>query len=388
MGLREGKNPMEDVVIIGAGPAGSTVAGIIAKSGFDVRLMEKRKPLETKVCGGDISMALAKELSLGGDVVEKVVSHEVLHFPWGVKVRPFRHVTVLRETFDKFLADRARKLGARVCYENKVIGVTRKGELMYVHIKDLKDVENFSMRCKLVVFADGPLTLATKLFPNVGFKGTISNLALAARYELEWKNNGMNHHELFYGPDISSWGYGWIFPTKNSLNVGVGCLLSALRESRAKITEMLRRFIRHRKIGREELETKKILGFGAALVPLAPADRIFGPSCLVVGDAAGMVDPLAGCGIESAVHAGKLAGNIAVEALQRENFSEEFLSRYQVLWKQSLNYSVVKRSYRIAKVAIPLSRVDKNLLSKIGYVLHFGKRSLIDVHVMLYPLTS
>ncbi|MFQ6063898.1 MAG: NAD(P)/FAD-dependent oxidoreductase [Candidatus Bathyarchaeia archaeon] len=377
-----------DVVVVGAGPAGSSVAKVIGSAGFDVELIEQRKPCQTKVCGGVISAKLARELLFEKNIIEKFVSHEVLHFPWGKKIRRFHHATVKRQTFDTLLADNAARCGANINHETKATDAARKGDVVQVSLKSRKDKKTRSISCKMIVFADGPFTLGTKLFPTLGFKGTPNNLAIAARYELEWEENNMNHLELFFGHDISPWGFGWIFPRKDSLNVGVGCRLSTLRRFGIRITETLDNFIKDKAVSSETLIDKKVLHFGAAMLPLAPAERIYGPSSLVVGDAAGMVDPLGGYGIDNAVFAGRLAGHIAVEALQKGDFSENFLSRYQTLWKQSSAYSIIKRNYRIARALYPFLRIDKNLIAKIEYLLHYGLESVRHVDVILYPMFS
>jgi digeranylgeranylglycerophospholipid reductase len=373
---------MEDVIVIGAGPAGSTTAKVMAKAGFDVQLIEKRKPGETKTCAGDISKPLAMKLALNTSIVESSISHEVLHFPWGRATCYFNRVTVLREKFDKFLTDKAISCGAKVFFESIVIGVRRKGPSMEVEIKNRKTGEIFSMFSRMIVFADGPSTLSAKAFPGVGFAGSPSNLALAARYELECKNNGINYYELFYGQDLSPWGYAWIFPTKNSLNVGVGSLLSKLKRSRTKITDILNYFVRNRHGSSENLRHKPILDLKVALIPLAPAKKIFGPACLVVGDAAGMVDPLRGCGIDNAVSAGELAGHIAVGALNLNDLSEKQLSRYQTLWECSPNFLTIKRNYQIARALLPASQIDGNFFAKLSYILHFGKSSIKNVRLL------
>lgn len=367
---------MHDAIVIGAGPAGSTVAKIIAETGFDVLLLEKRKPCDTKVCGGGIPRELAKKLSLPQNVLEKEILREIHYFPWGKREFLNPHVTIRRANFDRFLVDNARKHGAEVRYETEVVNVKNETSKMRVFFKNQKDDNVSSSLCKIVIFADGVGTLASKVFSGVGFKGDPNSLALGARYELEWKENDVDHYEIHYGADVSPWGYGWIFPKKNSLNVGIGCLLSKFSNLRHNITEILNRFVRNRVIYSERLKDKKILGFGAALIPLDYARKIFSRSCLVVGDAAGMVDPLHGCGIVHGVFAAELAGRVAVEALKKGDFSERTLSRYQTLWEQSSSYLQIRKRRLITRFSLPFSKIDKNLIAKIEYFYLFGRKSL------------
>jgi digeranylgeranylglycerophospholipid reductase len=379
-----------DVLVVGAGPAGSTTAKAIAEAGFDVQLIEKRKPSETKVCGGGIPYRLSKMLRLPEYVVEKRVSHEIHHFPWGKRTHSEKHVTVRREIFDNFLASVAEKSGAQLTYETRVVEVRRKDKKLLVYAKTKKG-EMFCTTCKIVVFADGAATTSGKAFSSIGFQGKPNNTALGAIYELEFKNNNMKHYELYYGSQISSWGYGWIFPKRDSLNIGVGCLLSDLKKSGQNIINLLNRFyVNVVRNSNKFPKDKKIEKFGAALIPLSLSPKIFASSCLVVGDAAGMVDPLLGCGIVHAVAAGRLAGQIAVGALVRNDFSERYMSRYQTLWQQSANYWQIKKNAQKAKVLRPFSTIDKNLISKIEYLLFFRESSSLteNLRALLFPISD
>lgn len=381
---------MKNVIVIGAGPAGSATAKTIADRGLDVQLIEKRQPLETKTCGGGIPHTLTKLLSLPKHVIEKEISYEVHNFPWGKKVNSEKHVTVRRGVFDNFLANEAEKSGAQVIYEDTVVDVRRENEEMIVDAKTRKG-DLISRSCKMVVFADGAATIAGKIFPSVGFKGNPKNTALGAIYEVESKDNSMKHYELFYGSQIATWGYGWIFPKKDSLNVGIGCLLSDLRKKGQNIRNLLDRFYANavQKLDKFPKE-KRIVEFGAALIPLSLSPRIFAPSCLVVGDAAGMVDPLLGCGIVHALAAGRLAGQIAADALARNDCSERFLARYQSLWQQSIGYRRLTKNGQSAKLFHPFTVFDKNTISKLEYMLFFKNSStpIENLRTVLFPVSS
>ncbi|MFB3890206.1 MAG: NAD(P)/FAD-dependent oxidoreductase [Candidatus Bathyarchaeia archaeon] len=362
---------MKDVIVIGAGPAGATAAKVIASSGFEVQLVEKRKPSQPKVCGGGMPYDLSRILSLPEHVVEKRVSYQVHHFPWGKRVSHEQHVTVRREVFDNFLAGEAVKSGAQLSYETVVDSVRKEGKSTVVYART-KGGEVVCTPCKMVIFADGVSTLASKTFPSLGFKATPKNTAIAATYELSFKDNSMDYYDLYYGSQISPWGYGWIFPKRDSLNVGVGCLLSDLRKSQQNIKYLLDRFYATALQNADmSLKDKAITEFGAAMIPLSQSPRIFGPSCLAVGDAAGMVDPLLGCGIVHAVASGRLAGLVALGALASEDFSESYMSRYQVLWQQSSGCRNMKKNEQRARVSHHFSTLDKNTISKMEHLLFF-----------------
>ncbi len=378
---------VRDVIVIGAGPAGSTTAKVVASEGFDVQLIEKRKLGETKACGGLLSYKVMKELCPNTDIGKRV-SRIVFCFPWGKKIEEnMDAIVVSRGVFDRILAEEAKKRGAELTTETKVTNVKRENGLMRVYMKNLNDGSLSSTSCKIIMFADGPMTLAAKAFPGVGFEGNPNNLALGVRYELECINHVVDHCEVHFGSDLSSWGYGWVFPGKNLLNVGVGSLLSKLGKSRKRIKETLSNFTIKRNVSSEKITETRILEFGAALIPLTPARKMFSHSILVVGDAAGMVNPLLGAGIDYAVHAAELAGQTASEALERRDCSGKLLSKYQMLWERSPDYSLMQKGQLITKTMLPFSRVDKNLIAKVEYLLRCDRKALKEtLRAMLYPI--
>lgn len=185
----------------------------------------------------------------------------------------------------------------------------------------VKSREN-TIESKLVVFADGPNTLAYRRF-GIGFKPWSNKTCVSVVCEVKWENNPLDHTEFYYGYDISPWGYGWIFPKRNTVNVGVWCLHSVLNSN---IIESLNYLLRKHLLTQEKLKGKEVVWLRSALIPVAPARKIFGERVLVVGDAAGMVNPVTSGGIAHAINGGMLAGRISSEALEKDNFSSTFLS--------------------------------------------------------------
>lgn len=255
-------------------------------------------------------------------------------------------------------------------------------------MKDVKsDKESFESSF-ITVFADGPKTLAVRKFHSLGFHSKPSNTALGMVYELEWKDNPLMDCEYYYGPEFSVWEFGWIFPKKDLINVGVGALLSALEKKRKNIRSILDYFVHRHPISSTKLRGKKVLSVAAGLIPLAPARKIYGPSTLVVGDAAGMVDPMGGNGIDYCIFAGKIAGQTIVKALEQEDYSEEFLSRYQILWENSKNFARIRKGYLISRMLRPFARVDRNIPAKFKALSYLrGRREIRkSLSSLLYPI--
>ena len=349
-----------DVIVIGAGPAGSITAGEIAKKGFNVLLIEKDAfPGQTNVCAGGIERWVVDEFKLG-DVIEKEISGSKYHFPWGLEEYEANDATVKREEFDKFLACNAEDAGAQLLTNTVACDVMRGNGCLKVGIKEKGEGAEDIIKTKLVVFADGPNTLAKKF--GIGFEIRPDTVAESSIFEIDWQSNSEDSFEYFFSPDISSWGYGWMFPKRDTVNIGVYCLYARLERS---IYDYLRYFFSE--ICSKEWKGKKreIIRFTSALIPLVPAKQIHEERMLVVGDAAGMVDPFYGGGVSHAIRSGRIAGSVALNALEEGNFSKEFLSKYQKEWERTEDYISIKKMYHLSNVFLPFSKMDKNIFGKM-----------------------
>ena len=369
-----------DVVVIGSGPAGSSTANIVAGAGYNVLLVEKDEwPGKNNVCGGGMSEQRADTLKLPDKIVEKRIPYEVHHFPWGAYENRERHASILRNKFDRYLAERAEENGSTLLTSTKAVNIKRRDGRIVVYTSNNKNISTIST--DLVIFADGVNTLAKKV--GIGFKRNNNNTALGLVYEIECKENPIDHYEMFYDRNISGWGYGWIFPKKDLLNVGVGCRISNIR---GNIKDMMHYFMSSPAVS-TKIQGRKILNKKAALIPLAPAREIHDQSMLVVGDAAGMVYPFFGAGIENAIVAGEIAGRVAISALEENDFSKQFLSVYKKQWEKTSNYALMKRQSIMSKFLLPLSNLDAYILQKFMNISYINDVSRNEkMRIAVYPL--
>ncbi len=356
-------NLKSDVTIIGAGPAGSAAAMAIAELGFDVLLVEKDKfPGMTNVCAGGTLKSVIKDCGLSSDIIEKEITSETHYFPWGENTIEIDLITVYRHIFDRCLAERAVENGAKMLTDTQIKDVSIKND--GVHLFSGKN----TMESKLVIFADGPNTLAYRKF-GIGFKPDADTLYVSVTCEVEWENNPLNQCELHYGKDIVPWGYGWVFPKRNTVNVGVGCLYSKLHSN---LIDSMNYMLKNYPLAGEKFKEKKILQRNSALIPAAPARKIFDERMLIVGDAAGMVDPISGGGIIHAINGGKLAGKICALSLECEDFSAKFLSQYQSKWEKTIDYSWIYHKYLASNVFQYLNKFDQNAYPKLAAITREG----------------
>ena len=118
-----------DVVVVGGGPAGSTTSKTIAKNGFDVLLVEKDDfPGKTNVCAGGMPRSVIEDTGLNISVIEKEISGEKHHFPWGLREGKLDHITVYRNVFDRSLADQAVEYGAKMLTNTLVRDISVKND--------------------------------------------------------------------------------------------------------------------------------------------------------------------------------------------------------------------------------------------------------------------
>lgn len=374
-----------DVTVIGAGPGGSAAAQVVAQGNWRVLLLERDEyPGARNVCGGGLEPQDVEIVGVDDRLVQKVIHRREHIFPWGMVVRQREHITVLRRELDRALAGRAVEAGATLLVRTKAqdVQVDAPGRVR-VRAVNLDTGQTLEVSSRLVIFADGPRSLAHRL--NLGIPLGPMDMAVALRYELEWPDNPLDHYEVHFGAHISPWGYAWIFPKRHVLNVGLWCLPWRGYVG-PRIEVRLRRFID----GHPLLRGRQIVHRRGSLIPMRSARQLFAPSLLIVGDAAGLVNALTGAGIGHAVLSGRLAGQVAVQALEEKDFSASFLARYQREWQATEHHRRIVRQERLTHLLCPLSRLDGNLYAKLMQVLVLGA-SLRPVHklrLLGYPLIS
>jgi digeranylgeranylglycerophospholipid reductase len=351
--------------VVGAGPAGSTAANQIAKRGYSVFLIEKDAfPGENSVCAGGIDGVFVQNFNLTEDIIEKNISKSLFHFPRQTYCLNAQQVSVQRNVFDRFLAQEATKEGAQLHGSCLATDVAWRRDGIVLGLKSRATGEAYEVKAKLAIFADGPNTLAFKKL-GLGF-GSRNPRAFSAIYEIEWEDNPLECFEHFFDRNVSPWGYGWIFPKRDVLNVGVMCLMSMMRGNIKRHLDFL---VNKHPVASKKLAKRRILRFAADTIPLQHANKIYGDRVLVVGDAAGMVDPISGAGIGYAIKAGTLAGKVAVRALGENTFNEAFLSQFEREWKRGEPFKSIMKSRLLLTLALGYSRLDNDAYIRLALAL-------------------
>lgn len=293
-----------DVIVVGAGPAGATLAYELAKKQIGVLVLEKEKLPRYKCCAGGLTSKTVKLLDFDiSDVVEDVI--HMLSFAFDLGSPYLRQhsqpliYTVMRDAFDHLLVKKAQERGAMLIDGQKVTQVRMNADRVEV------STPGSVFRSRLVVGADGaPSTVARELGMerNIEYLVAVESETLVAEEELKkWRSQV--RADLGCVPR----GYAWVFPKRNHLSIGVGCLTARAKH----LDRPLQKFLDSLGIGNYTVTRS-----GSHLVPTCTKGRLVcQDKALLLGDAAGLADPLTGEGIYHAILSAQLAAPVIVDAL-------------------------------------------------------------------------
>ncbi|HSI30478.1 MAG TPA: geranylgeranyl reductase family protein [Miltoncostaeaceae bacterium] len=294
-----------DVAVVGAGPAGSTAAYRLAAAGARVVLLDRQRFPRDKPCGGGLTMRGVGLLPFDvSPVVEDRVDRVLLRLRFGQSSEqsfpdPIALMTQ-RRRLDQFLVERAAEAGADVRDGVRVRGVEADGAAAMV-----VDVDGGRLRASVVLGADGANGVCAKAL------GLGADRAFAIAYEgnlaVDRESAGGHRGRLTLEIGTVPGGYGWIFPKGDHLNVGVG----GWAAEGPRLRDHLASLCAEHGIALDALTSLR----GHRL----PMRRSWGMTArgraAVVGDAAGLVDPLSGDGMFEAFLSSKLASEAALDVL-------------------------------------------------------------------------
>lgn len=315
-----------DVVVVGAGPAGSLAARTAAERGVNVLLLEEHPEVGLPVfCAEGLNIKGIEDAGLEAKppIVSQVIHKARIYAPDKNYVEltssKWEGYTLNRDAFDSALAEKAVMAGAELRTSTKVTDVIREGNEV-VGVRALDDDGSLEVKSKVVIGADGH---ASTVRIRSGFLRWFPDVTPCAQYRLgglELENPEIN--ECYLGRKIAPGGYAWVFPKSSEVaNVGVG----VRRYNDGPPIDYLRKFVD----SDPRFRDAEILLVNGGLCPTSGTiDRIVDNGVMLVGDAAGQLIPLTGAGIHLAVMAGKMAGEVAAEAVEEGDASAEKLQRY------------------------------------------------------------
>jgi geranylgeranyl reductase family protein len=307
-----------EALVVGAGPAGATAARALALAGVTVRLLDRSKFPRNKPCGGGISLRLLQRFSYLEQALTRIPTHRVsrmhLEGPDGDSTVIHSHVPaalmIRRVEFDALLVDLAREAGAAVIEGVDVVAASQDATGVTLTSRDGR-----TFAAPVVIAADGVHSVvARRLGLNRGWRDTSIALDMmeeSPRRTLRdvdpstmWVAYGVNG-----GP-----GYGYIFPKRDHVNVGIGYVLNHYRRAvDAHPYEVQRTFVGKLR-GRGLVEGESVRAhFTPFLIPVGgPLRRPGRGRVILAGDAGGFVNGFTAEGIYYAMVSGELAAKSVV----------------------------------------------------------------------------
>ena len=341
-----------DVLVVGGGPAGSAAAAWAASAGLDTLLIDSARFPRDKPCGDGLTpraIAELNRLGLSGFLRGRgtnwgLRAHgfgQTLHLPWPGGRLPATGSAAPRMELDDAVLQEACARGASTIQGAKAVDAEQDsaGRVCAVTVRTAEGTRR--IRCERLVVADGVRSHLGRLLGRTWHRDTAYGVAVRAYIDSGMSRDPWisSHLELRGTDSVIVSGYGWIFPLGDgSVNVGVGTLATARRPADVNLRSLLGTYVDQRR-GDFDL-TGRPRGAWSAMLPMGGAvSGVAGPNWMIAGDAAGLVNPLNGEGIDYALETGRLAAELMASTGRG----------YQSAWPEILSehygdaYSIARR---------------------------------------------
>jgi digeranylgeranylglycerophospholipid reductase len=371
-----------DVLVIGAGPAGSMTAKWAAQKGARVVMIEKRQEIGSPVrCGEGMSKEWLADVGIRpGRWINVEVEGARIYSP-SEKVFEIneKHAgnevgyVVERDEFDKQLAIDAANAGVEVLLKTAAVSLLKeKGAVVGARVKQFG--ETYDFKAPVTIGADG-------FESQVGRWGGIpTNIATrdmdtCLQYRMTNVDSDVRYCDFYLGK-VAPGGYVWVFPKAEGLaNVGIGVQVSQVTNMADARTYLDRWIEKHP--GYAKGKKIDMVGGGVSISP--PLKQTVADGLMIVGDAARMIDPLTGGGIANGCIAGKICGTVAAEAVQAGTPTKEYFQRYEKGWRARLE----EKLYRNWLAKEKLVTLSDETFDKVVDALAGVRLEKLNVHNIL-----
>ncbi|MEJ2537833.1 MAG: NAD(P)/FAD-dependent oxidoreductase, partial [Calditrichia bacterium] len=339
-----------DMIVVGAGPAGSMAAWQAARAGIQVLLLEKDREVGTPVrCAEGVAKKDLEKL-LEESVPSGCIAAEISKFrliapdgtPVFVNIDETGYV-LHRRQFDYELALKAIQAGVKLLTHSEVIGVVKSDNYITgVQVKNNGEVK--TIYGKIIIAADGVESRVAR-WAGIDSTTPLKDMETCVQYTLADIEIDSDTCDFYFAKDFAPSGYAWVFPKGDrTANVGLGISGNFAREKTPDeyLDIFLERYFPH-----SSIISKTVGG--------VPADKtlkeIVANGFMIVGDAAHQTNPISGGGIISGMIAGKLAGEIAAKAIRAGDYSKKSLLPYAREWHKRVGKSH-QRYYHLKEALI------------------------------------
>ncbi|MCC6615200.1 MAG: NAD(P)/FAD-dependent oxidoreductase [Anaerolineae bacterium] len=367
-----------DIIVVGAGPAGSAAAIRAAQAGLDVLLIEKRQEIGVPVRCGEATDIETTERFVDLDprwINNHVETYAICSASGDVVSVPPSGDTIIvdRKVFDEALAAQAVREGAEVRVNTAAVDLIWNGDTVAgVRLQSFGKSHN--VRARLVVAADGVESLVAR-WAGLKTVPAMNDFFVGAQYTLAGLRGRLDPSRCEYhvGQEtIAPGGYVWVFP-KSDEKANVGVVIPGGRNRETSATEWLDRFVtRH-------FEGASVLSVVSGGIPVTGAiKQMVVNGLVVVGDAAHQADPLTAGGISLGMMGAELAMETAIPALARGDVSTRALHPYEEAWRARFG-QMHTALLAIRKIITRMSQRDFDALVRTAAGLPLATMSLGEI---------
>jgi len=338
------------VIVVGAGPAGAATAAHLVHAGRSVLLVDRRSFPRDKVCGDFVGPAAIVELERLGITsyadfgVTNRIRRAALHLDGELLIRkempavtglPTQGRVIPRLLLDDWVLRSALRAGAEMLAGDQVTGYTVHGDGV-----EVTTARGRRLRCRALVGADGSTSLVARALR--GHKAAPENRIIAVRAYYEGVTSPDDEALLLFTRE-SFPGYSWLFPTgPGTANVGIGMVLETVPRVGDQLAALLADTVARDPALSPRLAGARLVGRVAAwpLTTYDPREAVVGDRVVLVGDAAGLINPLNGEGIQYALASGRWAAEALVGQLAADDLGRPALGRYAETVRRELRYDM------------------------------------------------
>jgi menaquinone-9 beta-reductase len=330
-----------DLVIVGGGPAGATAALYAQRAGLTTCLVDKATFPRDKICGDALLEKIAR---LPGAPIHEVVFGSPNHVQASIDLGTYDHRDLLtgkempmegyvirREVLDDFMFGEARN-AVDVCVEGFVVRDVILEGSQVVGIEGCANGESRKIHGRVVLGCDGFNSVVAR---KVGlYKHDSRHSVVALRCYYENVGDLTDQIELHFVEEVLP-GYFWIFPLdKGQANVGIGMRHDMLKKKKIDLKVALQKVIQRPPFVDRFAQARPLEEPVGWNLPVGSTRRrSYTDGCLLLGDAAGLIDPFTGEGIGNALYSARFAVDTVTQAIGANDFSAPFLQRYEAgLW--------------------------------------------------------
>ena len=377
-------NNSTDIIIIGAGPSGTAAAMILAQAGKRVVLIERGDFSGCKnMFGGAIYTTPTKEIYPEfwntAPVERGIIRHSyallgeldgtTISYDKQSSGETYEAYSVTRAKWDRWCAQQAEEAGAVLVKETLVKEILKDGNRI-IGVKTDTGEEFFS---KIVIIADGVNSILAK---QLGFRKDIKpeHVALSIKEVLSIPKEAIEErfnlsdktgctYSIIGGPMSGITGMGFLYTGTNTVSIGVGVSLDDLQKNFLKPYDILNELKKH-PILSPLLKGAALKEYSAHLIPeggFKTIPKLYGNGVMITGDAAMLVNNVHWEGTNLAMFSGKYAAETAIEALEKNDFSENTLALYE----KKLKNSFILKDMKTYEDVVPT--IEKNAEAFLGY---------------------